>query len=43
MANAFGAIAEKYDLSIRVAERLLDQIDSEWPEQDIVSGTSCRH
>ena len=27
MAGAFGALAEKYDLSIQVAQRLLDQID----------------
>ena len=28
MAGAFGALAEKYDLSIQVAHRLLDQIDN---------------
>jgi FAD/FMN-containing dehydrogenase/Fe-S oxidoreductase len=44
MAGAFGALAEKYDLSIRVAQRLLDQIDNQPPATEIIaSGTSCRH
>jgi Fe-S oxidoreductase len=44
MAGAFGALAEKYDLSIQVAQRLLDQIDSQPPATKIIaSGTSCRH
>ena len=44
MAGAFGALAEKYDLSIRVAQRLLDQIDNQPPETEVIaSGTSCRH
>jgi len=44
MAGAFGALAEKYDLSIQVAQRLLDQIDNPPPETQIIaSGTSCRH
>ena len=44
MAGAFGALAEKYDLSLQVAQRLLDQIDN-WPQgtEVIASGTSCRH
>ena len=29
MAGAFGALAEKYDLSLQVAQRLLDQIDNQ--------------
>jgi Fe-S oxidoreductase len=44
MAGAFGALAEKYDLSLQVAQRLLDQIDSQPPETEVIaSGTSCRH
>jgi FAD/FMN-containing dehydrogenase/Fe-S oxidoreductase len=44
MAGAFGALAEKYDLSIRVAQRLLDQIDAQLPATKVIaSGTSCRH
>ena len=51
MAGAFGALAEKYDLSIQVAQRLLDQIEAQ-PRtlsgstagtEVIASGTSCRH
>jgi Fe-S oxidoreductase len=44
MAGAFGALAEKYDLSVQVAQRLLDNIDNQPPETEIIaSGTSCRH
>jgi FAD/FMN-containing dehydrogenase/Fe-S oxidoreductase len=44
MAGAFGALAEKYDLSVQVAQRLLDQIDNQPPATEIIaSGTSCRH
>ncbi len=44
MAGAFGALAEKYDLSVQVAQRLLDQIDIQPPGTEIIaSGTSCRH
>ena len=44
MAGAFGALAEKYDLSVQVAQRLLDHIDNQPPGTQIVaSGTSCRH
>jgi len=44
MAGAFGALAEKYDLSIRVAQRLLDKIDNQPSGTEIIaSGTSCRH
>jgi FAD/FMN-containing dehydrogenase/Fe-S oxidoreductase len=44
MAGAFGALVEKYDLSLQVAQRLLDQIDNQ-PQgvKVIASGTSCRH
>ncbi len=44
MAGAFGALAEKYDLSIQVAQRLLDNIENQPAGTEIVaSGTSCRH
>jgi Fe-S oxidoreductase len=44
MAGAFGALAEKYDLSIQVAQHLLDQIDDQPPGTELIaSGTSCRH
>jgi Fe-S oxidoreductase len=44
MAGAFGALAEKYDLSLKVAQRLLDQIDNQRPGTEVIaSGTSCRH
>jgi Fe-S oxidoreductase len=51
MAGAFGALTEKYDLSVQIAQRLLDQIDNQ-PRtlsgsavrtEVIASGTSCRH
>jgi Fe-S oxidoreductase len=44
MAGAFGALAEKYDLSVQVAQRLLDNIDNQPTGTEIIaSGTSCRH
>ena len=44
MAGAFGALAEKYDLSVQVAHRLLDAIDNQPAGTEIIaSGTSCRH
>jgi FAD/FMN-containing dehydrogenase/Fe-S oxidoreductase len=44
MAGAFGALEEKYDLSVQVAQRLLDRIDQQPAGTEIVaSGTSCRH
>jgi len=51
MAGAFGALAEKYDLSLQVAQRLLDQIHNQHrtlsgsaaDTEVIASGTSCRH
>jgi Fe-S oxidoreductase len=44
MAGAFGALAEKYDLSVQVAQRLLDQIDAQPPRAEVIaSGASCRH
>jgi Fe-S oxidoreductase len=44
MAGAFGALAEKYDLSLQVAQDLIDKIDNQARGTEIVaSGTSCRH
>jgi len=44
MAGAFGALAEKYDLSVQVGQRLLDAIDDQPRGTEIIaSGTSCRH
>jgi FAD/FMN-containing dehydrogenase/Fe-S oxidoreductase len=44
MAGAFGALADKYELSVKVAQPLLTQIQAQ-PAGTIVvaSGTSCRH
>jgi FAD/FMN-containing dehydrogenase/Fe-S oxidoreductase len=44
MAGAFGALAEKYDLSVQVAQDLIDKLENQPPgTQTIASGTSCRH
>jgi Fe-S oxidoreductase len=44
MAGAFGALAEKYELSVQVAADLLDKIDNQPPGTEVIaSGTSCRH
>ncbi|PYL68470.1 MAG: hypothetical protein DMF20_00690 [Verrucomicrobia bacterium] len=44
MAGAFGTLAEKYDLSIQVAQDLIDKIENQGRETQIIaSGTSCRH
>ena len=44
MAGAFGALSEKYDLSVRVAADLLDKIHHQPAGSEIIaSGTSCRH
>ncbi|HEY2760294.1 MAG TPA: heterodisulfide reductase-related iron-sulfur binding cluster, partial [Pirellulales bacterium] len=43
MAGAFGAVAEKYELSKQVASDLLRKIDNQQPDIVIASGTSCRH
>jgi FAD/FMN-containing dehydrogenase/Fe-S oxidoreductase len=44
MAGAFGALADKYELSVKIAQPLLAQIRAQ-PKGTIVaaSGTSCRH
>jgi FAD/FMN-containing dehydrogenase/Fe-S oxidoreductase len=43
MAGAFGAFAEKYELSKQVAADLLRKIDNQQPDVVVASGTSCRH
>ncbi|HLW35114.1 MAG TPA: FAD-linked oxidase C-terminal domain-containing protein [Chthoniobacterales bacterium] len=43
MAGAFGALAEKYELSKQVAGDLLRKIDHRQPDVVVASGTSCRH
>ena len=44
MAGAFGALAEKYELSVQVAADLLGKIDDQPAGTEIIaSGTSCRH
>jgi Fe-S oxidoreductase len=43
MAGAFGTLAEKYDLSVQVAEDLMDKLENQGRETQIIaSGTSCR-
>jgi Fe-S oxidoreductase len=44
MAGAFGAQSEKYELSLKVAEPLIQHVRSQ-PFRTVViaSGTSCRH
>jgi len=42
--GAFGALAEKYDVSVQVAQDLIDKIDNQSSGTEIIaSGTSCRH
>jgi Fe-S oxidoreductase len=44
MAGAFGALASKYELSLKVAAPLVQQINDQPSGAEIVaSGTSCRH
>ena len=44
MAGAFGALAEKYELSVQVAAHLIDRINVQPRDSEIIaSGTSCRH
>ncbi|MBW7863612.1 MAG: FAD-binding protein [Candidatus Hydrogenedens sp.] len=44
MAGAFGAMEEKYDLSVKVAGPLVAKVNALSPETDLIaSGTSCRH
>ena len=44
MAGAFGALEAKYDLSLKVAAPLVEQIGAQTNDTIIIaSGTSCRH
>ncbi|HSP45019.1 MAG TPA: 4Fe-4S dicluster domain-containing protein, partial [Chthoniobacterales bacterium] len=44
MAGAFGALESKYDLSVKVAAPLVQQVNAQPAKSVIVaSGTSCRH
>jgi len=44
MAGAFGMLKTKYELSLKVAQNLLDKIDELETDTTLVaSGTSCRH
>ncbi|MGA2867916.1 MAG: FAD-linked oxidase C-terminal domain-containing protein [Verrucomicrobiota bacterium] len=44
MAGAFGMIASKYELSLKIAEPLIEQIKQQpYGTTIILSGTSCRH
>jgi FAD/FMN-containing dehydrogenase/Fe-S oxidoreductase len=44
MAGAFGALERKYDLSVKVAAPLVQQVGAQPPNTTVVaSGTSCRH
>ena len=44
MAGAFGALASKYELSVKVAEPLVRAVKNQPAGSEIVaSGTSCRH
>jgi FAD/FMN-containing dehydrogenase/Fe-S oxidoreductase len=44
MAGAFGALSAKYDLSVKVAQPLVEQINAlEAGTRVVASGTSCRH
>ncbi len=44
MAGAFGMVASKYDLSLQVAQPLVDKVNALEPGAQLVaSGTSCRH
>jgi FAD/FMN-containing dehydrogenase/Fe-S oxidoreductase len=44
MAGAFGALKEKYELSVKVAVDLMQKIEQQPEGSEIIaSGTSCRH
>lgn len=44
MAGAFGALADKYELSVKIAQPLLARIRAQQAGTIVVaSGTSCRH
>ena len=44
MAGSFGMMASKYDLSLQIAEPLMQQIKQQpFGTEIVLSGTSCRH
>ena len=44
MAGAFGMLATKYALSLKVAAPLVEQVTQQPPDTVVIaSGTSCRH
>ncbi len=44
MAGAFGALASKYELSLKIAQPLIEKIQTQPADAILVaSGTSCRH
>ena len=44
MAGSFGMIEDKYELSVKVAQPLLEQLKKQpYGTTTVVSGTSCRH
>jgi len=44
MAGGFGMLESKYDLSLKIAEPLIDKIRSlPYGSVVVASGTSCRH
>jgi FAD/FMN-containing dehydrogenase/Fe-S oxidoreductase len=44
MAGAFGALSEKYELSLKLAEPLMQQVRNQpYGTVIVASGTSCRH
>jgi Fe-S oxidoreductase len=44
MAGAFGMMESKYDLSVKIAEPMIEQIKRQpYGTTTVVSGTSCRH
>src|SRR5262249_16794788 len=44
MAGAFGTLAEKYDLSVQIAQDLIDKLENQGRETQIIaSAITCRH
>ena len=44
MAGAFGMMASKYELSLKIAEPLMAQVKQQpYGTTIVLSGTSCRH
>jgi Fe-S oxidoreductase len=44
MAGSFGMLASKYELSLKIAEPLVEQLKRQpYGTTAVLSGTSCRH